>query len=75
MMNFDGLKLRDAIARRQSTIKDFAKDTGLSATTIRFATLGGRATTRTLGKIAATLGVDTPSTLLQPAQVEGGKSY
>lgn len=74
-MYFDGLKLRDAIARRQETINEFAKATGLSATTIRFATLGGKATIRTLGKIAATLGVDPPSNLLRPAQLEGGNSH
>lgn len=63
-MRFDGMKLRDEIARQQVSITDFARQAGVSNFAVYRALSGSRANTRTLGKIAAALGIKRPSDLL-----------
>ncbi len=62
-MYYDGLKLRNAIARKQMSVEQFAKDAGLSRFTTYRALADGRAYTKSLGKIAAALGVENPCDL------------
>ena len=66
-MRYDQERLRDEIARRQMTVTDFAKQAGLSKFNVYRALKGGRANTRTLGKIAAALNMEKPSELLEPS--------
>lgn len=64
-MKLDSLKLQNEIARRQLTITDFAQNAKMSTATVYRILRGGRANTKTLGKIAAALSIDKPSELLQ----------
>lgn len=64
-MNYNGIKLRDEIARREQSIPEFARNARLSNFAVYRALSGGRANTRTLGKIANALNLDKPSDLLQ----------
>lgn len=70
-MKYDGMKLRDEIARRKLSVPEFAQTAGLTPFTVYRAMTSGRANTRTLGKIAEALNVDRPTELLQkpPAQM------
>lgn len=63
-LKFDAFKLVDEMARQKLSVLALAAKAELSPTTIRFATLGGKTTTQTLGKVAAALGIDPPSSLL-----------
>lgn len=65
-MYFDSKKLRNAIARQQISVDAFAKEAGISRCTAYRAVAGGKAYTRSLGKIAAALGVETPTDLCKP---------
>lgn len=65
-MNIDGRKLRSEIARQQLTVIDFAKKAGLSGVAVYKALGGSRANTKTLGKMAAALGVENPCDLCLP---------
>ena len=65
-MYYDGLKLRNAIARKQISVDQFAKKAGLSRFTAYRALADGRAYTKSLGKIAAALGVENPCDLCKP---------
>lgn len=65
-MYYDGMKLRNAIARKKLTVDQFAKSAGLSRFTAYRALADGKAYTRSLGKIAAALGVETPTDLCKP---------
>ena len=68
----DGIRIKDEISQRQLTITDFARNARVSVATIhRVLRGGGRANTKTLGKIAAALSVDKPSDLLQPNPSKG----
>lgn len=64
-MRYDQERLRDEIARRQITVTDFARQAGISKFNVYRALKGGRANTRTLGKIAAALNIEEPSELLE----------
>lgn len=66
-MKYDKERLTAEIARRQQSISEFARDVGVSRFALYRALTGSRANTRTLGKIAATLGIDNPTELLKPA--------
>lgn len=68
-MYYDGLKLHDEISRRQQTVAEFAQSAGVSRPIVYRALAGARATTRSLGRIAAALGVDRPSDLLKTEPV------
>lgn len=65
-MYYDGLKLQNELARRQQTVADFAKTAGVSRPVMYRALTGARMNLRTLGRIAAALGVDRPTDLLKP---------
>lgn len=65
-MRYDGLKIRNAIAKREQSIPKFAAEADLSAFSVYRAIADGQAHSRTLGKIARVLDVD-PLDLLQPA--------
>ncbi len=65
-MYYDGLKLRNAIARKQFSVDQFAKKAGLSRFTAYRALADGRAYTKSLGKIAAALGIENPCDLCKP---------
>ena len=66
-MKFNGVKIQDEIARREQSVTDFANSAGLSPGSIYRAMAVASATTKTLGKIARTLGIEKPTILLQPA--------
>lgn len=71
---YDAERIQNELARRQWTLKDFAQKAELSPTTARFVIYGGKALSfKTLGKVAAALGIDPPSSLLDknahPAQM------
>lgn len=57
-MKLDGVKLQNEIARRQMTIIDFAKQAGLSSSTVYRAINGGRSSSRTVGKFAQALQIN-----------------
>ena len=67
MRNFDGERLTNEIARRQQSVPEFARDANISRLAVYRAMTGGKANVRTLGKLAAALGYQNPSELLQPA--------
>ena len=64
----DGRRLRREIAKRQLTVAEFARNTGLSTPAVYKAMAGSRPTTKTLGKIAEGLGMDDPLELLREEQ-------
>lgn len=64
-MYYDGAKIQNAIARRKESVATFAANAGLSRLSVYRSMNGGKASnTRTLGKLAAALGVDKPTDLL-----------
>lgn len=65
-MKYDGERLTNEIARRKQSVPDFAKDAGLSRFSVYRALSGGKASTRTLGKLAAALEIDNPIDLCKP---------
>lgn len=67
-MKLDGRKVQNEIARRQLTIRDFAKQAGLPTSTLYRAIGGGHSTTKTAGKIAAALKLN-PADIFSPAQI------
>ena len=71
-MDFDGKKIADEIARRCQSVPEFAVDAQLSRFAVYRALSGGKASTKTLGKIAGALGVERPTDLLRETQ---GKAF
>ena len=57
-MKVDSMKVQAEIARRQMTITDFAKQSGLSIGAVYRAINGGQSTLRTAGRIAALLQIN-----------------
>lgn len=64
-MNYDGERIRDEIARRKQSVPEFARDADLSKFSVYRAISGARASTKTLGKLAAAFGYQKPSVLLK----------
>ena len=64
-MYYNGKKLCNAIAQRQQSARAFAREAGVSTLCIYRAMTGGKASVRTLGKIANALNVSTPTDLLR----------
>lgn len=62
---YDGVKLRNEIARRELSVPELARNARLSNFAVYRALSGGRVNTRTLGKIANALNLDKPSDLLR----------
>lgn len=65
-MYYDGRRLCNEIARKKMSIGKFAKNAGMSQLSVQRALAGGKATIRSLGKIAAALGVENPCDLCKP---------
>ena len=65
-MYYDGAKIQNAIAKRKQSVADFAAGANLSRLSVYRAMCGGKASTRTLGKLAATLNVEPISLLTAP---------
>lgn len=65
-MKYDGERLTNEIARRKQSILEFAGKAGLSRFAVYRAVAGGKASTRTLGKLAAALDIDKPTDLCKP---------
>ena len=63
-MYYDGAKIQNAIARRKQSVADFADKAKVSRLSVYRAMCGGKASTRTLGKLAAALNIDKPTDLL-----------
>ena len=57
-MKVDGMKVQAEIARRQMTMTEFAKHSGVSIGSLYRAINGGQSTLRTAGKIAAMLQIN-----------------
>lgn len=73
MFYYDGMKIRDELARQGLTVRRFAKEAQISPTTAQSALAGGKALRPTmLGKIARALNIDPPSSLLRTASAQKG---
>ena len=65
-MKFSPARFKVLLARRQATYLDFARETGIPAVTISQALRGVRnPTLRTIGRLAAGLGVDVTEIIEQ----------
>lgn len=67
-VKFNGVLIRDEIARREQSIPEFAKAAGISPFSVYRSMGGGTARTKTLGKIARALCVEPSDLLLKESE-------
>ena len=57
MFELDGVAVRSLLVERQMTLRDFAKNAGITETTAAKVSRGAKTNARTAGKVANALGV------------------